>query len=83
MPTPTPELQNLLARARFFTLARQLNAWAAKMRKPRLPLLWDAIRGFFSCPRRDVPNDMRLGSLAPSRLSSVGITPLFAAIHPG
>jgi len=46
VPTPTPELQNLLARARFVTLARQLNAWAAKMRKPRLPLLWKAIRGF-------------------------------------
>jgi len=46
VPTPIPELQNLLARARFFTLAHQLNAWAAKMRKPRLPLLWEAIRGF-------------------------------------
>jgi asparagine synthase (glutamine-hydrolysing) len=48
MPTPKPELQNLLARARFFTLARQLNAWAAKMRKPPLPLLWEAVRGFFT-----------------------------------
>ncbi len=59
VPTPTPELQNLLARARFYTLAQQLNAWGAKMRKPRLPLLWDAVRGFF--PRRvheSVPNDM-------------------------
>ena len=46
VPTPTPELQNLLARAHFFTLHRQLKAWAAKMRKKRLPLLWDAIRGF-------------------------------------
>lgn len=46
VPTPTPEFQNLLARARFFTLARQLKAWAAKMRKPRGPLLWEAIRGF-------------------------------------
>ena len=48
VPTPRPELQNLLARARFFTLVRQLNAWAAKMRKPRLPLLWEAVRGFFT-----------------------------------
>jgi asparagine synthase (glutamine-hydrolysing) len=46
VPTPTPELQNLLARARFFTLYGQLKAWAAKMRKKRLPLLWDAVRGF-------------------------------------
>ena len=47
VPIPTPEFQNLLARARFFTLAHQLNAWAAKMRKTRLPLLWEAVRGFF------------------------------------
>jgi asparagine synthase (glutamine-hydrolysing) len=46
VPTPNPELQNLLARAQFFTLHRQLNAWAAKMRKTRLPLFRDAIRGF-------------------------------------
>ena len=48
VPTPTLELQNLLARARFFTLARQLNAWATKMRKSPLPLLWRAARGFLS-----------------------------------
>ena len=46
VPTPKPELQDLLARARFFTLHRQLNAWADKMRKTRVPLLRDAIRGF-------------------------------------
>jgi len=59
VPTPTPELQNLLSRARFFTLAHQLNAWAAKMRKPRLPLLWTAARGFFSRSLTGVPIDMR------------------------
>ena len=58
VPTPTPELQNLLARARFVTLARQLKAWAAKMRKPRLPLLWEAAQGFFSA-RVDLPKEMR------------------------
>jgi|SRR5882724_3090858 len=57
VPTPTPELQNLLARARFFTLAHQLKAWATKMRKPRLPLLWDAIRGFFPVVPVRVPKD--------------------------
>lgn len=54
VPVPTPELQNLLARAHFFALARQLNAWAAKMRRPRLRLLWEAVRGFL--PRMRVPN---------------------------
>ncbi len=48
LPTPTPELQNLLARARFFSLARQVTAWATKMRKSALPLLWEAVAGFLS-----------------------------------
>ena len=47
VPTPKSEFQNLLTRARLFTLIRQLNAWAIKMRKPRLPLLWEAVQGFF------------------------------------
>jgi asparagine synthase (glutamine-hydrolysing) len=46
VPTPRPELQNLIARAQFLRLAHQLNTWAVKMRKHRLPLLWEAIRGF-------------------------------------
>jgi len=46
-PSPIPELQDLLVRARFFRLAHQLDAWAAKMGRPRLPLLWKALRGFF------------------------------------
>jgi asparagine synthase (glutamine-hydrolysing) len=46
VPSPQPELQNLIASARFFRLARQLDAWAIKMRKPRASLLWDAVRGF-------------------------------------
>jgi asparagine synthase (glutamine-hydrolysing) len=57
VPTPIPELQNLMARAKFFTLSRQLNAWAVKMRKPRLPLLWEAVQGFF-CARVDLPKEM-------------------------
>jgi asparagine synthase (glutamine-hydrolysing) len=58
VPTPTPELQNLLARLRFVTLARQLNAWAAKMRRQPLPLLWEAVQGFFSAPI-DLPKETR------------------------
>ena len=46
VPTPRPELQNLLARGRLLALARQVKAWAAKMRKPASLLLWDAIQGF-------------------------------------
>ena len=59
VPTPRPELQNLIVQARFATLARQLNAWAAKMRKPRLPLLWEAVRGFFPIAIADVAEIMR------------------------
>lgn len=55
VPTPTPELQNLLARARFLKLARQLKVWAAKMKTPRLPVFWDAVRGFFPPMFRTLP----------------------------
>src|SRR5260370_923141 len=55
VPTPRPELQNLLARARFFAFAQQLKAWAAKMRKSRLPLLWEAVRGFSPLALLDIP----------------------------
>ena len=48
VPTPRPELQNLLARGRLFALAHQLHAWAAKMRKPCFRLLSEAIRGFLA-----------------------------------
>jgi asparagine synthase (glutamine-hydrolysing) len=59
VPTPTPELQNLLARGRFLKLARQLNAWAMKMRRPRTLLLREAVRGFFSRALTGVSIDMR------------------------
>jgi asparagine synthase (glutamine-hydrolysing) len=55
-PTPMPELQNLLARGRVVMLARQLSAWAIKVRNNRMPLLWEAVREFF--PRRSVANDI-------------------------
>jgi asparagine synthase (glutamine-hydrolysing) len=58
-PTPTPEVQNLLARGRLFNLTRQVNAWAVKMRKPRLPLLWQAIRGFLPLALAGVPNHVQ------------------------
>ena len=60
VPTPTPELQDLLARARFFRLAHQLKAWATKMRKPRLPLLWEAVRQFSALTLLDIPEYVNL-----------------------
>lgn len=58
VPTPTPELQNLLATACLFTFVRQLNAWAAKMRRPRLALFWEAVRGFLYRVSRDESNSV-------------------------
>ena len=46
VPTPTPELADLLAAAQFRKLARQITAWALNKRKPWFHLLWDAASGF-------------------------------------
>lgn len=62
VPTPTPELQNLLGRARFHILACQLKLWAAKMRKSQLSLLWEAVRGFLPPMLASVSEKMRLVS---------------------
>ena len=48
VPTPTTELQDLLARGRFLRLTRQLRAWAIKMRRGRIPLFRKAVQGFLS-----------------------------------
>jgi len=47
VPTPVPELENLLARAQFGTLAHQLKLWALEKRRPWFHLFWEAARGFF------------------------------------
>jgi asparagine synthase (glutamine-hydrolysing) len=47
VPTPLPELADLLVRARFLRLARQLTAWGIAIRQPCLFLLFDACRQFF------------------------------------
>src|SRR6266568_2432381 len=47
VPTPTPELEDLLARARFRALAHKLKVWALNRRKPWFYLLFEAARGFF------------------------------------
>jgi asparagine synthase (glutamine-hydrolysing) len=47
VPTPLPELEDLLARARFGELAHQLKVWALQMRTPWFHLLFSAAKDFF------------------------------------
>jgi asparagine synthase (glutamine-hydrolysing) len=46
VPTPTPELQDLLATGHFRTLSHQLKVWALSKRKPWFYLLFNAAREF-------------------------------------
>lgn len=46
VPTPAPELADLLARAEFKTLAHRLKVWAVEKRSPWFYLLFEALRGF-------------------------------------
>jgi asparagine synthase (glutamine-hydrolysing) len=46
LPTATPELMDLLAMARFGSLAHQLKAWALAKKKPWFFLLGEALRAF-------------------------------------
>jgi asparagine synthase (glutamine-hydrolysing) len=62
VPTPTPELQDLLARGHFRTLAHQLKIWALNKRKPWFYLLFDATRGFFPPALVGVPKYKRPAS---------------------
>jgi len=48
VPTPTPEIENLLARVQFGTLARQLKVWALHKRIPWFRLFFEAASKF--CP---------------------------------
>jgi asparagine synthase (glutamine-hydrolysing) len=59
LPTPILELRNYLARARWGTLVHQLGAWSAKMGKPPIPWLWEAVRGFFCRSVTGTTIDMR------------------------
>jgi len=47
VPTPIPELEDLIARARLRTLAHQLKMWALNKRKPWFHIFFDAVRAFF------------------------------------
>ena len=59
VPTPIPELENLLARGHFTTLAHQLKVWALNKRKPWFYLLFDAARRFFPAAFVGVPKHKR------------------------
>jgi asparagine synthase (glutamine-hydrolysing) len=59
VPTPAPELENLLARAQFGALAHQLKVWALEKRKPWFHLFLEAARGFFPPALVGVPKYMR------------------------
>jgi asparagine synthase (glutamine-hydrolysing) len=59
VPTPTPELEDLLARGHFRTLAHQLKVWALNKRRPWFHLLFEAARRFFPPALCGVPNYKR------------------------
>ena len=59
VPTPSPEFQDLLARARFGALAHQLKAWALAKRKPWFQLFLGAVRDFLPSALLGVPEYAR------------------------
>jgi asparagine synthase (glutamine-hydrolysing) len=59
VPTPVPELEDLLAKGCFSILARQLKLWALNKRKPWFHLLFDAAREFFPPALVGVPKYKR------------------------
>jgi asparagine synthase (glutamine-hydrolysing) len=58
VPTPTPELEDLVARARLPQLAHQLKVWALNKRKPWLDLLIETLRRFLPPVLVGVPKKM-------------------------
>jgi len=59
MPTPTPELQDLLVEGHFKQLAHQLKLWALNKRKPWFYLLFEAAREFFPSGLFGIPKHRR------------------------
>ena len=58
VPTPLPELADLLALGQLKSLARSLQSWALKTRKPYLHLFRDTIRAFLPYSLVGLPNHM-------------------------
>ncbi|HKT25440.1 MAG TPA: asparagine synthase-related protein [Terriglobales bacterium] len=61
VPTPDLELQDLLARGHFRTLAHQLKCWALSKRKPWFHLFFEAARAFFPPSVVGVPRYLQPG----------------------
>ena len=59
VPTPTPELEDLLARGQFGALAHQLKVWALEKKKPWFHLFFEAGRNFFPPALVGIPKHMR------------------------
>jgi asparagine synthase (glutamine-hydrolysing) len=59
VPNPAPQLEDLIAQARFGELARQLRVWALNKRKPWIHLLTEALRGFLPSTIIGVPSYRR------------------------
>jgi asparagine synthase (glutamine-hydrolysing) len=59
VPTPMPQLEDLLAGAKFRQLAHQLKVWAIEKRKPWFYLLFEAGRGFFPPALLGIPQHKR------------------------
>lgn len=61
VPTPLPELENLLVRARFRSFARQLRAWAIQQRRPWIHLFRETIHCFLPPALSAPPNHIGPG----------------------
>lgn len=70
VPSPIPEIEDLLASFRFRELAHRLKLWALNQRRPWFHLLWEAARGFLPFAIGEVPRYMRpAGWLRPEFVS--------------
>lgn len=59
VPTPTPELEDLLIRGRVSALAHALKVWALYQRRPWFHLLWEAVQGFLPSLLRGVSSERK------------------------
>ena len=59
VPTPIPELEDLLSTGKFRVLAHQLKLWALNKRKPWFHLFFETTRGFLPSGLAGVPKHKR------------------------
>ena len=59
VPTPIPELQDLLVTGQFSAFGRRLGIWALQQRRPWLHLLYDVAGGFLPTNTRRLPQYRR------------------------